>query len=407
MKNKGKGKGEDVDLKSVALEAVEDFGKSIGKKSKLARHVPMLRDVYRMIQQGQDVLGQLTRIQMATGDSTSAMIQGLIELELEGRQRAAKPAAAPVPKPIQKAPPTPKAPCCNGKHGDSGARMGAAVVVPEPETVPTLTFRNDRSGETVRLNMTRQQILTRYLETAQEGNWLWFWLAKHCQREQRQPAQPERANMIAFLSDSFLLALGMGLKRPMIRLWWRDRRYKIYLSRRGSLCFKTGAVVPGTSDPTGDEEYAGCLARGRFIISDRRNLLPEDQEVLERLGTDPAGFLAEASRGMCRCCYCGLPLEDARSKKVGYGPICAAHWGLPWGDKSVMDAVPSFAQMWRESDPEAKRNVRVVCQAIRKTSRDSSDWLPLWEMLGDLMEEVGYAKKPEPPASGVIIPNAD
>jgi len=32
------------------------------------------------------------------------------------------------------------------------------------------------------------------------------------------------------------------------------------------------------------------------------------------------------------CCYCSLPLSDPRSLLVGYGPYCADHWHLPWGE---------------------------------------------------------------------------
>lgn len=40
-------------------------------------------------------------------------------------------------------------------------------------------FRNDRSGETVSCELSKREILDRYLETAREDDWLWFWLAKH------------------------------------------------------------------------------------------------------------------------------------------------------------------------------------------------------------------------------------
>jgi len=26
-------------------------------------------------------------------------------------------------------------------------------------------------------------------------------------------------------------------------------------------------------------------------------------------------------------------LDDERSVSVGYGPVCAGHYGLPWGEK--------------------------------------------------------------------------
>lgn len=32
---------------------------------------------------------------------------------------------------------------------------------------------------------------------------------------------------------------------------------------------------------------------------------------------------------MCRCSFCGLALTDEASVELGYGPVCAKHWGLP------------------------------------------------------------------------------
>jgi len=31
------------------------------------------------------------------------------------------------------------------------------------------------------------------------------------------------------------------------------------------------------------------------------------------------------------CCFCRRELTDKRSTEVGYGPICADHFSLPWG----------------------------------------------------------------------------
>lgn len=32
------------------------------------------------------------------------------------------------------------------------------------------------------------------------------------------------------------------------------------------------------------------------------------------------------------CCFCRRELSDPRSMSQGYGPICASHFGLPWGE---------------------------------------------------------------------------
>jgi hypothetical protein len=37
------------------------------------------------------------------------------------------------------------------------------------------------------------------------------------------------------------------------------------------------------------------------------------------------------------CVFCSRLLTDERSVTVGYGPICAEHNGLPWGDKCATD----------------------------------------------------------------------
>lgn len=35
------------------------------------------------------------------------------------------------------------------------------------------------------------------------------------------------------------------------------------------------------------------------------------------------------------CCFCGISLTDPRSLVVGYGPICAGNYGLPWGEETL------------------------------------------------------------------------
>lgn len=263
-----------------------------------------------------------------------------------------------------------------------------------------LQFRNGRTGELVNTEMSRSAIVQKFLESATDDNWLWFWLVKHA--DQMKGACPVMVDMKLFLADSFMLAVGMGLERPMIRLHDNDRRYKIYLSAKGTICFKTGALIAGTNKPFGDEQYMGCLTHGKFLPSRDRNLLDLDQQFLDSLMADPAGYMSERSKDMDRCCYCYKALEDKRSKDVGYGSTCAVRWGLPWG-KTYDEKVPSFAQMWAKARPDDRRGVRGICNELRKTPFDQL----AWDALGDLMEEAGYAKRPTAPKRDVRIPRND
>lgn len=128
-------------------------------------------------------------------------------------------------------------------------------------------FRNDRTGEVLNISASKEDILSSFLKNSEDGDWLWFWLAKHAQRHavQANTTPSVFRDAMEFISDSFLYAIGRGLKKPMIRLHYQDRRYKIYLSGRGTVCLKSGALSPGTHDPVGDEVYMGCLYQGRFL----------------------------------------------------------------------------------------------------------------------------------------------
>jgi hypothetical protein len=67
---------------------------------------------------------------------------------------------------------------------------------------------------------------------------------------------------------------------------------------------------------------------------------PEVMATLAAFHDDPATFAGQAGRLSGRCCFCRLPLTDPRSLAVGYGPICAGHYHLPWGeDKAYLRTV--------------------------------------------------------------------
>jgi hypothetical protein len=54
-------------------------------------------------------------------------------------------------------------------------------------------------------------------------------------------------------------------------------------------------------------------------------------QIVQRFAANPAGVAAEHGRASGHCCFCRKQLTDPRSMHVGYGPVCAGNWGLPWG----------------------------------------------------------------------------
>lgn len=65
---------------------------------------------------------------------------------------------------------------------------------------------------------------------------------------------------------------------------------------------------------------------------------------LSELAADPVRVASEHGRLTGRCCFCNKPLDDERSTAVGYGPVCAGHYGLPWGDRPAEFAAPVRAE---------------------------------------------------------------
>lgn len=336
------------------------------------------------------------------------------------------------------------------------------------------TVTNDRSGRSITTPYTHEEAAKLFAERykAEPNHWLFYWLHDYAQRREPQvnntPASAKGGNASAalkFLGDTFMVGIGYGLVRPRIRLHYKGRRYKFYMSRNGTVCLKTGALapVPGDSalqngdmkyhacsaahpatcpgcvteghashkhgdvvyghDPVGDEVYAGCLLHGEFLPARQntwgqyqefdptssyhnsnsyqnrpvRQLLPDEREFLDKLCASPVSFLAECSRDMGQCCYCGNPLEDERSKLAGYGATCAKHYGLPWGDKEYLEAAPSFAKAY--DGPGG--NASGLLETIRKNPKDEGAWL----VFADWLEEHGLPRC-EMPKKTVVLPRS-
>lgn len=119
-----------------------------------------------------------------------------------------------------------------------------------------------------------------------------------------------------------------------------------------ALSYSSGATTkyPNTiavndGAPYGRSVFYGRIdTLGNFI---RMRNCPESILTLLRLfAHDPAGVAKEHGRLNGRCCLCDNPLTDDRSIEAGYGPVCADHYGLPWGGKrnllQEIATVPEF-----------------------------------------------------------------
>lgn len=142
----------------------------------------------------------------------------------------------------------------------------------------------------------------------------------------RKSAEPNGLPKVAneamtALNRMFDAAKAAGLKRRRITL----AAINVVPSREGTgyALFDNGV--------TGSEAFLGTiLANGNVDL--RRNQAFRAQRIADDISR-AALAPGEVGREIGSCIFCARALTDGRSLAKGYGPICAAKWSLPWGDK--------------------------------------------------------------------------
>jgi hypothetical protein len=118
-----------------------------------------------------------------------------------------------------------------------------------------------------------------------------------------------------------------NLKYPKIRLQANDTVFRLTLA--GSKSRVPGSI--NVCSDKGQDWYGRITDTGKFEASRKTDdaTMSAIHNVLMCLAKDPAGTAAAYGKMTGNCCFCSQPLSDDRSVAVGYGPVCAKHYGLP------------------------------------------------------------------------------
>lgn len=122
---------------------------------------------------------------------------------------------------------------------------------------------------------------------------------------------------------------GESLKKPKIRLVSHANRF-VQLNfdpeTRNLKIFVDGWQGHGV------RKFAGVI-EGNVIKPYDLDRCSEDVKlIIQEFALDPQGVSKAMALKLGCCLYCGSRLSDDESKAKGYGPICAGHYGLPWGN---------------------------------------------------------------------------
>jgi len=150
------------------------------------------------------------------------------------------------------------------------------------------------------------------------------WLVILAGRTQR-PAP--RAATLAGAGFATLIALfakaSQTLKRPRIDVQVEGRALTLSLA-------PSHGKNPGYVYVRDGGEYAGKVSPGG-VWSASYEAHPDVSKGVALFAQDPAKAAQAHGKLTGNCCFCRLPLTDARSTAAGYGQKCAANYGLAWG----------------------------------------------------------------------------
>ena len=123
------------------------------------------------------------------------------------------------------------------------------------------------------------------------------------------------------LQTLFSTAKANGMKKP-----------RVYLKAAGVTITVSAAPDKGKNAGflyvTHEEVYYGKISpAGEFFAT--HSTPPSILDGLKKLSANPVLCAAEYAQITGACCFCGHLLTDPVSVELNYGPVCAAHWGLP------------------------------------------------------------------------------
>jgi len=121
------------------------------------------------------------------------------------------------------------------------------------------------------------------------------------------------------------------LKRPAIRLA-DESGSAIHLSLAADHSKNAGCIY--VKQDKGEKNYYGKITpQGRFLPV--AACPPTVEKQLIAFAADPEAVAMKYGKLTGRCSFCGRKLTDDRSTDVGYGPYCAAKFGLSWGKTPI------------------------------------------------------------------------
>jgi hypothetical protein len=93
-----------------------------------------------------------------------------------------------------------------------------------------------------------------------------------------------------------------------------------------------GSIAVSDGGPFDRNVYYGLIDKRDKQFKPRGNILPDILTIINRVIREPIRETRINGLQFNNCCYCGRELTHPNSVYYGWGPECAANYGLPWED---------------------------------------------------------------------------
>lgn len=188
-------------------------------------------------------------------------------------------------------------------------------------------------------------------------------------RQASAPATPAAPAIdLSTIRNFIAAAKTRGLKFPKLRVLDVDGTTEL------SLGLTVQGHNPGSVSVKRNGEYVGLI---REDGATRGAITPALAAHLVSIAADPAAAAKRYAVLKCRCSFCGLELTDEGSVEVGYGPVCAKHWGLPHAPKGTKAVAVVVVESVSPETPREAHGVDLAAQlAASPLPVLSSPWTP-------------------------------
>lgn len=105
---------------------------------------------------------------------------------------------------------------------------------------------------------------------------------------------------------------------------------KVVFKKAGPMSKYAGQIMITDGGPFGAALFFGRIdTEGNFMATSRAT--DSVKTLVQEFAVNPEDVAGKYGRLTGACCFCSKSLDDQRSLAVGYGPVCAKHFGLKWG----------------------------------------------------------------------------